>query len=66
MPQDKADITAAWLITVAQDDCRGFVTIPTKQHPADYVADNDGYSLIFAIPISRKQFSLALKKYKNG
>ena len=66
MSDNETKEPAAWLITVAQDDCRGFVTIPTKQHPADYVAENDGYSLIFAIPISRKQFSLALKKYTNG
>ena len=55
-----------WLVTVAQDDCRGFVTIPTKQHPADFVAENGRYSLIFAMPISRKQFLVALKQYQGG
>ena len=55
-----------WLITVAQDDCRGFSTIPIAQHPADYISKNAGDSLICAIPISRKQFLVAKRAYENG
>jgi hypothetical protein len=55
-----------WLITVAQDDCRGFSTVPIAQHPADYISKNAGDSLICAIPISRKQFLVAKRAYENG
>lgn len=55
-----------WLLTVAQDDCRGFSTIPTRQHPAEYVLENDRHSLICAMPLSEKQFLAAQKRYENG
>ena len=66
MSDNKNKEPYAWLITVAQDDCRGFATIPTRQHPADYVLENDRYSLIFAIQLSRKQFLAAKKWYENA
>ena len=52
---------AYWLITVAQEDCRGFVTIPIRKHPADYISKNTRDSLICAIPISRSQYLVAKK-----
>ena len=55
-----------WLLTVAQNDCRGFATIPTREHPADYVLKNHRYSLIFAMPLSRNQFLAFKKWYENG
>ena len=63
---DKDKEPYAWLITVAQDDCRGFAKIPTRQHPADYVLENDEYSLIFAIQLSKQQYLAAKKWYENG
>lgn len=56
---------AYWLITVAQDDCGGFMTIPIRKHPADYMAENARDSLIFAISISRSQFLAAKRAYEN-
>ena len=54
-----------WLITVAQEDCRGFMTIPISKHPADYISENARDSLIFAISISRSQFLAAKRAYEN-
>ena len=57
---------AYWLITVAREDCSGFMTIPIRKHPADYISENARDSLICAIPISRKQFLVAKRAYENG
>jgi hypothetical protein len=65
MPPEKP--TGYWLVTLHMRGCSGYSTRPIKQHPADYMARHlDDYELIFAMPITKKQYAAMRKAYAGG
>jgi hypothetical protein len=48
--------TEYWLVTTKQRYCSGYQTFAINTHPAAYMAKCAEESLIFAMPITRKQF----------
>jgi CRISPR/Cas system-associated protein endoribonuclease Cas2 len=70
MPPKKS--TGYWLVTLKVKDCSGYSTRPIKQHPADYMTKHlmakhlDDHGLIFAMPITKKQYAAMRKAYAGG
>ena len=52
-----------WLVTTQQADCAGYCTFAIAKHPADYMAQRIEDALIFALPITEKQFRAIDKAY---
>jgi hypothetical protein len=52
-----------WLVTVKEADCSGYHTMPITKHPADYMAKHIDEALIFAMPLTKKQFHAVAKAY---
>ena len=54
-----------WLVTTKKHDCSGYATFPIAEHPAEYIAREAEEALIFAMPITKRQF-LAVDEAWSG
>lgn len=45
-----------WLVTTKDRYCSDCVTLAIAQHPAEYMAQHLNESLVFAMPITKRQF----------
>jgi hypothetical protein len=61
-----ANKTQYWLVTTKKDDCSGYATFPISEHPAEYIAREADEALIFAMPITKRQFVTADEAWRGN
>lgn len=52
-----------WLVTTQDRYCSGYATFAIAEHPAEYMAKHIKQSLVFAMPITKRQFDDYEKAY---
>ena len=58
--------TQYWLVTIKNDDCSVYATFPIAEHPAEYIAREADEALIFAMPITKRQFLAADEAWRGN